>query len=142
MAKELKKEKKQKYAVEDCFNLDRAGNFKSDQNVNKNYYTKVLEGNKHLKGEVTLMTPKVFLGKAYNVSKIDTNNRSVKFGLSSLTIQFDVRKPKFNILVLDHVNEKSIGDEIAIVADKLGVKEIPVLVCGKSNKSDKKAKKG
>ena len=104
----------------------RAGLDRYKQYGYKDYYTKVMRGEKRLKGVVQDVSPKEFL-EGQNVKAFDVSNMIRK-------IQ---GKAKISLPVMDLVHGKRVGIDVALACEELGVDKMPTLVCGKPKKTKK-----
>ena len=123
MAKEKKsqvvKEKKAK-GIAVNWDMDKAGIARYKDDAYKMFYTKVLRGQKRLKGEVVKMAPLDYLEQwDYDGFDVTDTVRQIQLGR------------KISIPVLDEVHERAVGIEVVIACDQLGIREIPVLLCEK-----------
>ena len=115
-----KEEKKEKKAEKEVFDLTRAGQARPKDEAYKMYYTRVLRGEKRLKGEIKRLSPDAVI-KDFNGA---VNKDRVTHFINEIELG---RRPA--LPVLDKVHGHVNGVHRAIAAKELGMKKIPVLVC-------------
>ena len=108
-------------AIKVNWNMNKAGKARYKDEDYKMFYTKVMRGEKGLKGKVIKMSPMDYLkaeGEGdYIIDSIEIDKMKIKEG-----------RP-ISIPVLDKTHKKKVAIDIVLACQELGVKEIPVLVC-------------
>jgi hypothetical protein len=117
----VKKEVK-KTVKKDYFAMDRVGFAHKGDTAYKYYYTEVMQGKKGLKGVIEEMAPKAYIDLV-GEDKIDAGRAA------SIVISVQQGK-KMSIPYWDKAVKKGGDIDNVVAARELGLKKVPVLVCG------------
>ena len=117
--------KKSQVEVSPNWDMTKVGQARHNDEAYKMYYTHVMRGEKKLTGEVEEMSPEAFLKGS------DTKNVNAEGMIEKIKAGHFI-----SILFIDYVHGKKCGVKRAMACKELGIKEIPVLVCGKKPKKD------
>ena len=113
-----------KVKLEDVFDFSIAGNTPMQKQPGlKEYYTQVMHGQRHLKGQVVLMNPDDFLANCYPPGEVKIYNQTFLDELPKAD------KYKYAIAVIDVTHGKSQGKGRAVLCKKYKL-DLPVLLCG------------
>ena len=108
------------------WNKNKAGQARYKDEAYKMFYTRVMRGEKRLKGVVKDVSVDEFLKGVKGNYDVTALKRVIESG-------YPISLP-----VLDLKQGKKVGIETAVACRELGVDKMPVLVCGKPKKATKK----
>ena len=105
------------------WNENKAGQARYNDEAYKMFYTRVMRGEKRLKGSLEKMSPSAFL-KGVDDKNVD----------ATIMVGRIKDGQKISLPVLDEIHGKKVGIDTAVACRELGVKEMPVLVCSRKKK--------